>query len=97
MKATSFFTFILSFVLCLNSFSQKKSAILFKIDGTPQLVSDFEVNYNRNNDLIVDSSQQKIKNYLDLYINYKLKVLEAYQLKLDTIDTFKGELSRYKE
>jgi peptidyl-prolyl cis-trans isomerase SurA len=95
MKSTLFFALFL--MISLSTYSQKKQAILFKIDGKPQLVSDFEKSYTKNIDIVADSSQKKIKNYLDLYIDYKLKVLEAYGLKLDTIDTFKGELSRYKQ
>lgn len=97
MKSTSFFTLLFFMAISLSTFSQKKQAILFKIDGKPQLVSDFEKNYLKNIDIVADSSQKKIKNYLDLYINYKLKVQAAYNLKLDTLNTFKGELSRYKQ
>jgi peptidyl-prolyl cis-trans isomerase SurA len=97
MKSTSFFTLLFFMAISLSTFSQKRKAILFKIDGKPQLVSDFEKNYLKNIDIVADSSQKKIKNYLDLYINYKLKVQAAYNLKLDTLNTFKGELSRYKQ
>ncbi len=95
MKPTLFFALFL--MISLAAHSQKKQAILFKIDGQPQLVSDFEKSYTKNIDIVADSSQKEIKNYLDLYIDYKLKVLEAYRFKIDTIDTFKGELSRYKQ
>ncbi|MFK5890756.1 MAG: peptidylprolyl isomerase [Flavobacteriaceae bacterium] len=97
MKSTSFFTLLFFMALSLSTFSQKKQAILFKIDGKPQLVSDFEKNYLKNIDIVADSSQKKITNYLELYINYKLKVQAAYNLKLDTLSTFVGELSRYKQ
>lgn len=97
MKLTPFFTLLFFMAISLSTFSQKRQAILFKIDGKLQLVSDFEKNYLKNIDIVADSSQKKIKNYLDLYINYKLKVQAAYNLKLDTLNTFKGELSRYKQ
>jgi len=97
MKLPTFFIVLFFMAISLSTFSQKQQAILFKIDGKPQLVSDFEKNYLKNIDIVADSSQKKINNYLDLYINYKLKVQAAYNLKLDTLIIFKGELSRYKK
>ncbi len=83
-------------MLYLNGYSQKKRDILFKIDGKPQSVSNFLTNYKKNIDIVADKNQKKINNYLDLYINYKLKILEAKKLKLDTIKAFKEEFQRYK-
>lgn len=97
MKSTPFFTLLFFMAISLSTFSQKRQAILFKIDKKPQLVTDFEKNYLKNIDIVVDSTQKKLKNYLDLYINYRLKVQAAYNLKLDTLPEFIGELSRYKQ
>lgn len=95
----SFTSILLLFLMftCTNGFSQKRNKILFKIDGQPQLVSDFLKNYNKNSDIIADSTQKNIDNYLQLYINFRLKVLEAKAMKLDTNPEFIGELSRYKQ
>ncbi|NQW35455.1 MAG: peptidylprolyl isomerase [Flavobacteriales bacterium] len=97
MKFKSLLLFLSLLLISSSIFSQKKKDILFKIDGEPQLVSDFLKNYNKNIDIVADSSQKKISIYLDLYIDYKLKVKEAQLLGLDTLATFKGELSRYKQ
>ena len=98
MKVKHFYYIILLIfnMLYLSGYTQKKQAILFKIDGKPQLVSDFLENYHKNIDIVVDKNQKKIDNYLNLYINYKLKILEAKKLKLDTAKAFKEELQRYK-
>lgn len=88
---------IFSMLTSFDGFSQKKDKVLFKIDGHPQLVSDFLKNYNTNRDIIADSTQKNIDNYLQLYINFRLKVLEAKAMKLDTLPEFIGELSRYKQ
>lgn len=39
--------------------AQKKHTILFKIDGQPQLVSGFLNNYNKNSDIVADTTQKK--------------------------------------
>mgnify|MGYP003326746117 CR=1 FL=1 len=41
-------------------------------------VKDFLRVYNKNMDLVQDQSQKNIDDYLKLYINYKLKLKEAY-------------------
>lgn len=84
-------------ILSISAYSQKKRDILFKIDGKPQMVSDFLINYKKNINIVADENQKKIPNYLDLYINYKLKILEAKKLKLDTIKAYKDELTSYKK
>jgi len=99
MKVKYFYNIILLIfsMLCISGYSQKKRDILFKINGKPQLVSDFLKNYNKNIDIVADKNQKDINNYLNLYIDYKLKILEAKKLKLDTIKAFKVELQRYKK
>ncbi len=60
-------------------------------------VNEFLRVYEKNN---TDQERQKpnaIKDYLDLYINFKLKVKEAEDLKMDTIASFKKELHGYRE
>ena len=95
-----FFSFILLISLMFtgaDGCAQKKHTILFKIDGQPQLVSGFLNNYNKNSAIVADTTQKNVENYLDLYINFKLKVLEAKSMKLDTLPDFIGELARYKQ
>lgn len=95
-----FFSIALFLSLTLTSvsgFCQKNKDVLFRIDSQPQLTTDFLKNYNKNITIVADSSQKDIDNYLKLYVNYKLKVLEAKAIKLDTFPDFIGELSRYKE
>ena len=77
IKPISILLFFILAIVVLNTFAQKKQDILFKIDGRPILISDFEKNYTKNIDIVVDSNQKKIDNNINLYINYKLKVLEA--------------------
>lgn len=76
--------------------SQKNTDVLFKIDGTPVLVSEFKKVYEKNIELVADERQKELKNYLELYINYKLKLKQAYHLKLDTTKTYKREFETYK-
>lgn len=93
MKLNYFF--IITVLMCLNGFSQKKQTTLFSIDNTPFYTQEFLENYNKNTTLISDADNS-IDSYLKLFINYKLKVKEAKELKLDTFPSYITELNEYK-
>ena len=86
-------------VLCmglLSSFAvaQKDTKeVLFTIDEVPYYTEDFNHVYNKNINLIPES-ERDVREYLDLYINYKLKVHQAKALGLDTLETYKRELAQ---
>lgn len=86
-------------VLCmglLSSFAvaQKDTKeVLFTIDEVPYYTEDFNHVYNKNINLIPES-ERDVREYLDLYINYKLKVHQAKSLGLDTLETYKRELAQ---
>ena len=52
--------------------------------------------YKKNLNLVADVEQRKVENYLDLYVDYKLKVAEAYAMGLDQQDAHKTEYRKYK-
>ncbi|CAN5554184.1 peptidylprolyl isomerase [soil metagenome] len=69
---------------------------LLNISGENISRSEFERVYRKNNrDSIY--TEKAIREYLDLYINYKLKVKEAESLKMDTSEAFKTELAGYRK
>lgn len=80
-----------------NSYSQKSNSVLFEIDDAPVYTSEFLRVYNKNLGIVTDENQKDINNYLNLFINYKLKIKQAYDLKFDTIITYKKELAHYKK
>lgn len=70
--------------------------VLMNIGNDAILKSEFERVYRKNNKDSV-YTESAIREYLDLYINYKLKVKEAEELKLDTSETFTTELLGYRK
>jgi peptidyl-prolyl cis-trans isomerase SurA len=89
---------ILLVVLCLSIsvFAQKKGKNLITIDGEKTSVAEFKRVYEKNLDAIDNEEAKSITKNLDLYINYKLKVREAYRIKLDTLTSYKKEINTYK-
>ncbi len=74
----------------------KKTDVLFTVDGDPVLATEFIRVYNKNLDLVQDESQKDIDAYLDLFINYQLKVKEARRLELDKDPQYIREFNNYK-
>ncbi|CAL2101595.1 Survival protein SurA precursor (Peptidyl-prolyl cis-trans isomerase SurA) [Tenacibaculum sp. 190130A14a] len=87
---------ITSLMFCVAVFAQK-SEVLLTVNDEPVFVDEFRQVYEKNLDLVEDEASKSIDNYLELYINYKLKVKEAYDLKLDTISSYRKELEGYKK
>ncbi len=69
--------------------------VLMKINGKPVLKSEFEYIYNKNNS---NNSLDKktLDEYVDLFVNFKLKVEEAKAQGLDTTKSFINELAGYR-
>jgi peptidyl-prolyl cis-trans isomerase SurA len=98
MKNTILKTALLFSVLLLSSnlFAQEKDPVLLTVDGQSISLSEFEAVYKKNNrDEVVD--QKDLEEYLELYINFRLKVREAESLGLDTLRKFIEELKGYQK
>ena len=88
--------FLLIFLIPFVCFTQINSSdILFTIEDDAVTTKEFLRVYNKNLDLITDNSQKDIDNYLQLYIDYKLKVLEAYEKEYDKKESYISELNKY--
>ena len=76
------------------SFAQEDK-VLLTINGEPVMLSEFLYIYEKNNQ---ESSLEKksMEEYLDLFINFKLKVTEAIAQGVDTTEAFAKELDGYR-
>ncbi|MDX1471253.1 MAG: peptidylprolyl isomerase, partial [Flavobacteriaceae bacterium] len=91
-------TLILVFLLFFNLIfpQQESSQVLFTVADTPVTAKEFERVYKKNLDLVQDPSQKEIDTYLDLYINYHLKLQEARRLGLHEEASYQREFINYK-
>ena len=88
---------LLSIILlagAMMGFAQEDK-VLLTIDGKPVMLSEFLYIYEKNNQ---ENSLDKksMAEYLDLFINFKLKVTEAIAQGVDTTEAFKKELAGYR-
>ncbi|MCF6294222.1 MAG: peptidylprolyl isomerase [Flavobacteriaceae bacterium] len=96
MKSNFLTTCLLLFLVIFTSAQTQKSDVLFTVEGTPVLASEFLRVYNKNLDLVKDESQKDVDEYLKLFINYKLKIIEARALEFDKNPQYIKELESYK-
>src|SRR4051812_47938764 len=83
-------------LLTITSGFAQTDPVLMTIAGSNISKSEFEKVYKKNNkDISYD--EKSVKEYLELYINYKLKVKEAEEEKLDTSESFINELKGYRK
>lgn len=83
------------FVSLSVSYTLAQKNTIVTIDQKPISIEEFEYYYNKNN---TNDLQQKmpVEEYMQLFVNFKLKVHQAYMLQMDTAQTFKQELEGYR-
>tara|TARA_B100000161_G_scaffold231785_1_gene179599 strand:+ start:482 stop:2440 length:1959 start_codon:yes stop_codon:yes gene_type:complete len=87
---------IVLFILLLSNINISFSQNILQIDDKTISLAEFEnIFYKNNYNDTID--KQYLDEYIELFINFKLKVLEAESLYMDTISTFIKELDGYKE
>ena len=70
--------------------------VIMVVNGQDVLRSEFEYSYNKNNsEGVID--KKNVGEYVDLFVNYKLKVAAALEAKYDTLTSFKEEFAQYRD
>jgi peptidyl-prolyl cis-trans isomerase SurA len=97
MNSLKNFLAIFIFTISIFSLSAQDNRSLLNIAGESVTVDDFMYVYKKNNTQENITDKKSIEEYLDLFINFKLKVKEAEALGYDTVTAFKKELAGYRE
>ncbi len=96
MKLKIIMTAAVSLVATLAVAQSDQDPVVMTIAGDPVLRSEFEYSYNKNNsDGVID--KKTVDEYVDLFVNYKLKVKAAEDAKMDTLPSFKKEFATYRD
>jgi len=91
-------SFVVLFLLCLSVFGQKPESILFSIGNQNIMLSEFQYIYEKNNKNDKNFySDTSVREYLNLFVNFKLKVAEARNVGIDTTEKFKNEFKTYRD
>lgn len=76
--------------------AQDTDPVLFTVKNNPVRVSEFKYIYAKTNQDKADFSEASLREYLDLYVKFKLKVQKARDMKLDTVSATRIELEGYR-
>lgn len=86
----------LSALMSLASMAQTDDPVIMKINGKDIHKSEFEYSFRKNNsDGVID--KKTVKEYVPLYVNFKLKVAAAEEARYDTLANVRKDLVQYKE
>lgn len=89
-------TLIAALLLVGGAASAQDDPTVMTVNGVPVARSEFEYSYNKNNAAgVID--KKTVEEYVDLFVNYKLKVAAALDAKLDTLTSFKKEFAQYRD
>lgn len=84
-------------LLLVASFAfAQNDPVLFTVKDNPVTVSEFKYIYSKTNQDKADFSEQSLRDYLDLYVKFKLKVQKARDMELDTAPSLRSELDGYR-
>ncbi|UPT66779.1 MAG: hypothetical protein M0D57_20485 [Sphingobacteriales bacterium JAD_PAG50586_3] len=73
------------------------NSTLLSVGGDNVTRGEFMTIYKKNNSNPAAIDKKSVTDYLDLFVNFKLKVKEAKDLGLDTVKTFVSELRGYRK
>jgi hypothetical protein len=67
------------------------------VNGKSISSKEFMWVYKKNHSGVTSAAHKDLADYLDLYINFKLKVIDAKGLGLDTDTAYKAEINGYEQ
>lgn len=76
--------------------AQTADPVIMTVAGVDVPRSEFEYSYNKNNtDGVID--KKTVDEYVELFVNYKLKVQAALDARIDTTSAFLKEFAQYRD
>ena len=76
---------------------QSLDPVIMNIAGKNITRSEFEYSFNKNNSEDGQKDEKAIRDYVDLFINYQLKVKAAEDAQLDTLKSYQEEFATYRD
>lgn len=80
----------------VTGYGQDSKAVILEVGDYKITKGEFERIYKKNNQGFETSDLRSVEDYMELFINFKLKVIEAESMGLDTTEAFIKELAGYR-
>ena len=87
---------LLALALATSTGNKSNDEVLMTVGQEEVTVSEFETIFQKNNDL-EQVEETYLREYTDLFIKFKRKVLDAEEMQLDTSAGFQQELAGYRK
>lgn len=97
MNKLKIFALVLAMLPAFVSAQSWKSKTLMTIGDRNVTAGEFMQIYEKNNVIGEVIDKKSVDEYLDLFVDFKLKVIEAEELKMDTMPKFVKEFKGYRE
>lgn len=94
MKKTLVSASVIGAALLAVGASKNVDPVLMTVDGTDVTVSEFEYLYNKNKAQHTDTLP--LNSYVDMFVNYQLKVADARHSGIDTTAAFLEEYEKFR-
>jgi peptidyl-prolyl cis-trans isomerase SurA len=79
-----------------GSSAPSEDNVVMRLGDEEVTFSTFKRTYLQNNDP-KKATDEEIREYIDLYVNFRLKFAEAHRKRLDTLSSLREELAGYRE
>ncbi len=93
MRKTALLAIVASILIPVAVVAAKKDPIVMTIGNEEVKLSEFEYLYKKNNAQL--ATDMTIDEYIDMFVNYKLKVCAALDAKLDTLSSYRMDMKKY--
>ncbi len=96
----NFYLVLITVVLIISCAPVKKDLLVADLGNEKITLTEFENEYLKSASTVKNAQKQSIEDYkhfLDLYVNFKLKLKEAKELGIDKDDSLLTELENYKK
>lgn len=90
-----FWSIVILLTVSLGDLSAQNDPVLFSVGGKEVTKSEFEYVYGKSPQEAT-YTETSLREYLELYTNFKLKVMDAEALKLDTLRSVRQEMAKYQ-
>lgn len=89
-------SFVFTLLLSIPFYAQADDPVVMNVNGYDVKKSEFEYFFRKNNtDSVI--TRKTVKQYADLYLNFKLKVQAAIDAGMDKSESFRNEYKMYRD
>ena len=84
-------------IFAMSASAQVTDPVLMTVNGKNITRGEFEYSFNKNSNVEGAVEKKTVDEYVDMFVNYKLKVAAAEAAKLDTLTSFNKEFRQYRD